>query len=77
MLVAYLGKAIEPRRYGRENRPGGGTGVTVSEPDEAATEVFDAEVRSAVRYEMGLACKALAALAIVAVVILLRLLFLG
>jgi hypothetical protein len=51
--------------------------VTVSEPDEAAREVFDEEVRSAVRYEKGLDCKALAALAILAVVILLRLLFLG
>jgi hypothetical protein len=48
-----------------------------SQPGEAAMEVFDEEVRSAVRYEKGLAYKALAALAIVAVVILLRLLFLG
>lgn len=49
----------------------------LSEPDEAAVEVFDEEVRSAVRYEKGLAYKALVALAIVAVVILLRVFFLG
>jgi hypothetical protein len=51
--------------------------MTVSEPDEAATEVFDEEIRSAVRYEKGLAFKALVALAIVAIVILLRLFLLG
>ena len=49
----------------------------LSEPDEAALEVFDEEIRSAVRYERGLAYKALVALAIVAVVILLRVFFLG
>jgi hypothetical protein len=49
----------------------------LSEPDEAAMEIFDEEVRSAVRYEKGLAYKALVALVIVAIVILLRLLFLG
>ena len=51
--------------------------MTVSEPDEAAMEVFDEEIRSAVRYEKGLAVKAVIALAIVAVVILIRLFFLG
>ena len=51
--------------------------MTVSERDEAAMEVFDQEIRSAVRYEKGLAFKALVALAIVAIVILLRLFFLG
>ena len=51
--------------------------MTVSEPDQAAVEVFDEEIRSAVRYEKGLAFKALVALAIVAIVILLRLFFLG
>ncbi|MGI8449573.1 MAG: hypothetical protein ACR2MP_20825 [Streptosporangiaceae bacterium] len=51
--------------------------MTVSEPDEAAMEVFDEEIRSAVRYEKGLAVKAVMALAIVAVVILIRLFFLG
>jgi len=51
--------------------------MTVTEPDEAAVEVFDEEIRSAVRYEKGLAFKALVALAIVAIVILLRLFFLG
>ncbi len=51
--------------------------MTVSEPDEAAMEVFDQEIRSAVRYERGLAVKAVIALAIVAVVILIRLFFLG
>ena len=51
--------------------------MTVSEPDQEAMEVFDEEVRSAVHYEKGLAYKALVALAIVAIVILLRLFFLG
>lgn len=51
--------------------------MTVGEPDEAAMEVFDEEIRSAVRYERGLAFKALVALAIVAIVILLRLFLLG
>ena len=51
--------------------------MTVSEPDKAVMEVFDEEIRSAVRYEKGLAFKALVALAIVAIVILLRLFFLG
>jgi hypothetical protein len=51
--------------------------MTVSQRDEAAMEVFDEEIRSAVRYEKGLAFKALVALAIVAIVILLRLFFLG
>jgi hypothetical protein len=51
--------------------------MTVSERDEAAMEVFDEEIRAAVRYEKGLAFKALVALAIVAIVILLRLFFLG
>ena len=51
--------------------------MTVSEPHEAAMEVFDEEIRSAVRYEKGLAVKAVIALAIVAVVILIRLFFLG
>lgn len=51
--------------------------MTVSERDEAAMQVFDEEIRSAVRYEKGLAFKALVALAIVAIVILLRLFFLG
>jgi hypothetical protein len=51
--------------------------MTVSEPDKAAMEVFDEEIRSAVRYEKGLAFKALVALAIVGIVILLRLFFLG
>jgi hypothetical protein len=35
---------------------------------------FDAEVRSATRYETGLACKALLALAVVAVLVTIRLL---
>ena len=51
--------------------------MTVSQPDKAAMEVFDQEIRSAVRYERGLAVKAVIALAIVAVVILIRLFFLG
>lgn len=38
---------------------------------------FDQEIRAAVRYERGLAVKAVIALAIVALVIIIRLLFLG
>jgi hypothetical protein len=40
-------------------------------------EVFDEEIRSAIRYERGLAVKAVVALAIVALVVLIRLLFLS
>ena len=38
---------------------------------------FEEEIRAAVRYEKGLAVKAVIALAIVAIVVLIRLLFLG
>ena len=44
----------------------------MSEPDR---EVFRAEIRAAVRYERGLAVKALLALAVVAVVVALRALY--
>jgi len=47
------------------------------EPGEAETQEFDQEIRAAVRYEKGLAVKAVIALAIVALVILIRLFFLG
>jgi hypothetical protein len=47
------------------------------EPGEAETREFDEEIRSAVRYEKGLAVKAVIALAIVGLVILIRLFFLG
>jgi hypothetical protein len=46
-------------------------------PPAAVTEEFDSEIRSAVRYEKGLAVKAVMSLAIVALVILIRLFFLG
>jgi hypothetical protein len=46
-------------------------------PGGAAAREFDEEIRSAIRYEKGLAVKAIIALAIVAVVILIRLFFLG
>jgi hypothetical protein len=42
-----------------------------------SAQTFDEEVRSAVSYERGLAVKALIALAIVALVVTIRLLFLG
>lgn len=38
---------------------------------------FDGEIRAAVRYESGLVCKALAVLAVLAVILLLRALYLG
>jgi len=47
------------------------------DPGAAAAREFDREIQSAVRYEKGLAVKAFIALAIVALVILIRLLFLG
>jgi hypothetical protein len=46
-------------------------------PGEAEQQEFDQEIRAAVRYEKGLAVKAVIALAIVALVILIRLFFLG
>jgi hypothetical protein len=44
---------------------------------DAELAEFDQEIRAAVRYERGLAVKAVIALVIVALVILIRLLFLG
>jgi hypothetical protein len=44
---------------------------------EAGRAEFDAEVKDAVRYEKGLAVKALIALALVALVVLARLLYLA
>jgi hypothetical protein len=44
---------------------------------EVDEQEFDREIRAAVRYEKGLAVKAVIALAIVALVILIRLFFLG
>ena len=49
----------------------------VQRPPASGTEEFDQEIRSAVRYEKGLAVKAVISLAIVALVILIRLFFLG
>jgi hypothetical protein len=49
----------------------------VPPPPAEVTEEFKQEIRSAVRYEKGLAVKAVISLAIVAVVILIRLFFLG
>lgn len=53
-------------------RPPAGAGTGDAELAE-----FDQEIRAAVRYERGLAVKAVIALAIVALVIVIRLLFLG
>jgi hypothetical protein len=44
---------------------------------DAELAEFDQEIRAAVRYERGLAVKAVFALALVALVILIRMLFLG
>jgi hypothetical protein len=44
---------------------------------EVDEQEFDREIQAAVRYEKGLAVKAVIALAIVALVILIRLFFLG
>lgn len=45
--------------------------------EHGATSQFDAEVRAAIRYEKGLVIKALIALALVALVVLARLLYLA
>ena len=45
--------------------------------NRSETEQFDAEIRDAVRYEKGLAVKALVALTLVALVVLARLLYLA
>jgi hypothetical protein len=50
---------------------------TAAGTGDAELAEFDQEIRAAVRYERGLAVKAVIALAIVALVILIRLLFLG
>lgn len=57
----------------REDRQGGDAGLTPA----ARQQIFEAEIAAAVRYEKGLAVKAAIALAIVALVILLRLAFYG
>ena len=46
-------------------------------PEYLLTGQFDAEVRDAIRYEKGLVIKALIALALVALVVLARLLYLA
>lgn len=58
-------------------QPAAGHQPAAGEPGHAETPEFDQEIRSAVRYEKGLAVKAVSALAIVALVILIRMLFLG
>ena len=60
-------------RPGDEPRPAWSPAATTA----AEMEVFDEEIRSAIRYERGLAVKAVVALAIVALVVLIRLLFLS
>ena len=56
-----------------EDRQGGDAGLSTA----AQQQVFDTEIADAIRYEKGLAVKAAIALAIVALVILARLLFYG
>jgi hypothetical protein len=62
--------APPPARPSAQPPAAGGTG-------DAELADFDQEIRAAVRYERGLAVKAVIALVIVALVILIRLLFLG
>jgi len=57
----------------REDRQGLDAGLTA----DGRQQVFQAEVASAVRYEKGLVGKLAIALAIVAIVILMRLYFYG
>ena len=52
-------------------------GLTSAGPTQAEQRVFETEVASAVRYEKGLVVKLAIALAIVAIVILMRLFFYG
>jgi cell division protein FtsL len=56
-----------------EDRQGGDAGLTTA----AEQQVFDTEIAAAVKYEKGLVVKAAIAVAIVAVVILLRVFFYG
>ena len=56
-----------------EDRQGGDAGLSTA----AQQQVFDTEIADAIRYEKGLAVKVAIALAIVALVILARLLFYG
>jgi hypothetical protein len=56
--------------------PSAGPPAAAGSSDAELAE-FDQEIRAAIRYERGLAVKAVIALAIVALVILIRLLFLG
>ena len=51
--------------------------MTVERPEPSQTRLFRAEVRGAVRYERGRALKAVAVLAGLAVILVLRALYFG
>ena len=73
------GTPLAPGRSGLE-APGPGLaarGRPAIPGASPAAPTFEDEVRTAVRYEKGLAVKALVAIALVAVVLTLRFLFLG
>jgi hypothetical protein len=57
----------------REDRQGGDAGLITAEQQQ----VFDTEITAAVRYEKGLVIKLAIALALVALVIVARLVFYG
>jgi hypothetical protein len=65
-----------PDHSGRPDRPGVSDRPAFPGADPS-TPSFDDEIRSAVRYEKGLAVKALLAIALVAVVLALRVYFFG
>ena len=58
-----------------EDGKGDDPDVTVEPPGRRQPEVFEEEIRTAVRYERGLAVKALAVLAVLAVIVVLRTLY--
>jgi hypothetical protein len=58
----------------RENRESGDSGLTAAH-DPGDPRSFRREIRTAVRYERGLFVKALLALALVAVVVIIRTLY--
>ncbi len=67
----------EPERPAGRAADGSRLAWTPADTTEAEMEAFDEEIHAAVRYERGLAVKAVIALALVALVVMIRMLFLG
>ncbi len=71
-----IGPDDQPRP-GEPTPAGPGERVPAAPGEPATATSFDEEIRSAVRYERGLAVKCLLALALVAVILTLRVYFFG